>query len=362
MYAVFDIETTGGAHLEEGITDIAIYRFNGQEVTDQFISLVNPERAIHPYVQMLTGINQHTVRTAPKFHEVAKRIVEITEDCVLVAHNAPFDYNILKNEFRRLGYAYKRKTLCTVDLSRKLMPGKEAYRLDALARSLGIPITQRHRANGDALATLQLFKILAAKDTSKIILKKAIREDKPPTAKPHLLPVIENLPTQPGVYYLHQRNGDLIYIGKAKNIRAKVTNHFTGSSRMALVLQKRTASITHEETGTELIAALKAQQEIQKNKPFYNFRNFETSVRSPDFKYPYENMLLVDKGRDADERSVLLIEKNTCRGFGFFNLNYQLNHIDILRSIITPIEPSRDADALVGWYLQKNKHARVIPF
>ena len=112
MYAILDIETTGGKYNEEGITEIAIYKFDGNEVMDQFISLINPERDIQPFVVKLTGINNKMLRNAPKFYEVAKRIIEITEDCILVAHNAEFDYRILSLEFERLGFDYQKKTIC----------------------------------------------------------------------------------------------------------------------------------------------------------------------------------------------------------------------------------------------------------
>jgi DNA polymerase-3 subunit epsilon len=124
LYAILDIETTGGQYNEEGITEIAIYKFDGHEVVDQFISLVNPEKPIQPFVVKLTGINNAMLRSAPKFYEVAKRIIEMTEDCVIVAHNASFDYRILQTEFRRLGFRFHKQTLCTVELSKKLLPGQ----------------------------------------------------------------------------------------------------------------------------------------------------------------------------------------------------------------------------------------------
>ena len=114
MYAIIDIETTGGKFNEEGITEIAIYKFDGHKVVDQFISLVNPEKPIQPFVVNLTGISNKMLINAPKFYEVAKRIVEITEGCIFVAHNTSFDYRILGTEFRRLGFDFKRETLCTV--------------------------------------------------------------------------------------------------------------------------------------------------------------------------------------------------------------------------------------------------------
>ena len=165
MYAIVDIETTGGKYNEEGITEIAIYRFDGHEVVDQFISLVNPEIPIQPFVVNLTGINNKMLRDAPKFFEVAKRIVEITTDCILVAHNATFDYRILQMEYKRLGFDYKRKSVCTVELSKKLIAEMESYKLGKLVRALGIPMSDRHTASGDALATVKLFQLLLDKDS-----------------------------------------------------------------------------------------------------------------------------------------------------------------------------------------------------
>ena len=174
MFAILDIESTGGKYNEEGITEIAIYKFDGEKVVDQFISLINPERKIQSFVVGLTGINNEMLRNAPKFYEVAKRIVEITENCVLVAHNAKFDYRILRTEFSRLGFEFERKSICTVDLSQKLVPDLPSYSLGKLVKNLGIPITNRHRASGDALATVELFKLLLQKDTSKTVISESI--------------------------------------------------------------------------------------------------------------------------------------------------------------------------------------------
>jgi DNA polymerase-3 subunit epsilon len=171
LYAILDIETTGGQFNEEGITEIAIYKFDGHEIVDQFISLINPEIPIQPFVVKLTGINNEMLRGAPKFFEVAKRIIEMTNDCVLVAHNASFDYRILRTEFRRLGYDFNIKTLCTVELSQRLMPEQPSHSLGKLVRALGIPMADRHRASGDAMATVKLFKMLLDKDLEKTITK-----------------------------------------------------------------------------------------------------------------------------------------------------------------------------------------------
>ena len=270
MYCILDIETTGGQFNEEGITEIAIYKYNGHEVVDQFISLVNPEKPIQPFVVKLTGINNAMLRSAPKFYEVAKRIIEITEGCIIVAHNSSFDYRILRNEFDRLGYKYIRQTICTVELSKKLIPEQASYSLGKLVRSLGIPVTDRHRASGDALATVKLFKLLLSKDTSKEIIKEYIKTELKSGLTPKLLDIVESLPNKVGIYYIHNEKGDLIYIGKSKNIKNRINQHFTGKTSKCLKIQTQVYAVSYEETGSELIALLKESEEIKINKPIHN--------------------------------------------------------------------------------------------
>ncbi len=175
MYAILDIETTGGKYNNIGITEIAIYRFNGYKILDEFHSLVNPDRPIQPFVIKLTGINNKMLNKAPKFHNIAKRIIDITSECILIAHNSEFDYGILKTEFKRLGYIFKRKSICTVQLSKKLLPNQESYKLGRLSKALNINLINRHRAKGDALATLKLFKLLIQKDPNKIIINTIVK-------------------------------------------------------------------------------------------------------------------------------------------------------------------------------------------
>lgn len=210
------------------------------------------------------------LKNAPKFYEVAKRIVEITEDCIIVAHNSSFDYRILKTEFKRLGFPFKRKTLCTVELSKQLIPDMESYSLGKLTRALGIPIVDRHRANGDAVATVKLFKMLLHKDLDKTIIKDAVKIEQKSKIAPNLKDIISDLPSETGVYYIHNAKGDIIYIGKSKNIRKRITQHFTGSNSKSKKIQTLVHTVTYEKTGSELAALLKESEEIKKNKPLFN--------------------------------------------------------------------------------------------
>lgn len=270
MFAILDIESTGGKYNEEGITEIAIYKHDGHQVVDQFISLINPEREIQAFVVGLTGINNEMLRNAPKFYEVAKRIVEITDGCVLVAHNAKFDYRILQTEFSRLGFDYQRKSICTVELSKELLPEATSYSLGKLVKELGIPMTSRHRASGDALATVRLFEMLLAKDVSKSIVQKSIRSNPIKQKDSKLIRLVENLPSSTGVYYFYNEEGEIIYIGKSRNIKKRVNQHFTNDNPKSKKIQQQVARVSYELTGNELLALLKENNEIKSVKPKFN--------------------------------------------------------------------------------------------
>ncbi len=168
MYAIVDIETTGGSSRLEKITEIAIYIHDGTKITEEYSTLINPERNIPYFITNLTGITNEMVEKAPCFYEVAKKIVEITEGKIFVAHNARFDYSFIRQEFSMLGYNFRRPLLDTVSLSRKLLPGHRSYSLGNLCSDLGIEINGRHRASGDAFATVRLFEMLLEKDSEKL--------------------------------------------------------------------------------------------------------------------------------------------------------------------------------------------------
>ncbi|SFS35209.1 exonuclease domain-containing protein [Lutibacter maritimus] len=359
MYAILDIETTGGKFNQEGITEIAIYKFDGHQIVDQFISLINPEREIQPFVVNLTGINSGMLKNAPKFYEVAKRIVEITTDCVLVAHNANFDNRILTTEFRRLGFDFERKTLCTVELSQKLIPEQDSYKLGKLCRSLGIPVSSRHRAEGDALATVQLFKLLLSKDVHKEIIKSAIKIDTTRKLAPKLLNILDELPKKIGLFYVHNCTSNILYIGKGLNIQKAVNQLFLRSSKKATIIQNSVVSVSYEETGNDLIAQLKYLEEIKTNKPKFNFTKKQQFSK---IEFSNENLLVIDKGRSIGEKSVLLIENNQFKGYCYVNLEYQINNIEILRTLISPMENSIENRYIIKNYLQKNKVEKLIRF
>ncbi len=272
MYAIIDIETTGGSPKFEKITEIAIYIYDGNKIIDEFVSLVNPEKFIPAHITALTGISNEMVTDAPKFYEIAEKVIKLTENRVFVAHNVSFDYNFIKQEFKSLGYHYQREQLCTVRLSRKLIPGLRSYSLGNLCAEFGIENSDRHRAAGDALATIKLFEMLMdINSASGLALFEGI-EARMKNLNPALdIVQIKNLPEETGVYYFIGVKGDILYIGKSKNIKSRILSHLNNTAtRRAIELVQSTISINYVLTGSELIALLKESSEIKKFKPYYN--------------------------------------------------------------------------------------------
>jgi DNA polymerase III subunit epsilon len=393
------------------------------------------------------------LRSAPKFYEVAKRVIQITEGCIIVAHNASFDFRILKTEFNRLGFDFKKETLCTVELSKKLIPEMPSYSLGKLVRALGIPVTDRHRASGDAMATVKLFKLLLSKDSEKEILKGFIKSEAKTGLSPKLLDIVESLPNKTGIYYIHNDKGDLIYIGKSKNIKKRINQHFTGNASKSKKIQRDVFAVTYEETGSELIALLKESEEIKINKPLYNraqrksifqyalyhhvneqgyitlkiekadgrkkeitsftsiqegknilFRITEKynlcqklnglydtkngcfqykikecngaclGIEQPDqynervqefideYVFDNDNMVIIDRGRSIEERSAVLIENGIYKGYCFYDLNYQINNVAVLKNIIIKMQHNRDTKTIIQSYLRKNKVIKIVKF
>lgn len=271
MYSVVDIETTGNGYKGQKITEISIFVFDGKKVVNEFTSLVNPETTIPPFITNLTGITDAMVRTAPKFYELAKKVEEITKDTIFVAHNVNFDYNIIQNEFKSLGFDFKRKKLCTVRLSRKIIPGLKSYSLENICSSERIEINGRHRAKGDAEATVELFRRLIQRDDNFTINSFLNSKSRQATLPPLLdKKVVDNLPETPGVYYFKNLQKEVIYVGKANNLKQRVISHFYDKKQKEVTMCLETSNITFEETGSELIALLKESADIKHIYPKFN--------------------------------------------------------------------------------------------
>ena len=273
MYAIVDIETTGSYAANNGITELAIVLHDGNKITDRFETLINPGTAIPHYVQVLTGIRPDMLEHAPVFADVAAQVHDMLKDVIFVAHHVNFDYSFIKYQLETCGYELDTKKLCTVRLSRRIFPGLSGYSLGKLCRELDIPIMNRHRAGGDADATVILFEKILSGDNLGAVRQMLHGKSREQYLPPNLpAEQIASLPYTPGVYYFHDQKGKVIYVGKAKNLRSRVCSHFS-NNHPGLRKQeflRNIHSVSWQECGTELMAFLLECIEIRRLWPSYN--------------------------------------------------------------------------------------------
>jgi DNA polymerase-3 subunit epsilon len=273
MYAIVDIETTGGHANANGITEVAICLHDGKKVTQRYSTLVNPKRDIPVYIRALTGITNEMVQEAPPFDEVAADIYHLLHGKIFVAHNVNFDYSFIKFHLAAAGYDLQCNKLCTVRLGRKIMPGLPSYGLGKLCHYLGIENDSRHRAMGDAEATSTLFSLLLQNDTGNHVQTMLKQRSRDQTLPPHLPKEdIDKLPFMPGVYYFHDAKGKVIYVGKARNVKKRVLSHFTGNNSgfQRQEFLRNIHHISYQDCGTELVAFVLEAIEIKRLWPKYN--------------------------------------------------------------------------------------------
>jgi len=465
LYAIIDIETTGGQPSQDRITEIAIFIHDGQQIVDQYNTLINPERPIPYFITQLTGITDAMVQDAPKFHEVARDIVKFTEDKIFVAHNVRFDYSFLKKEFADLGYTYQRKTLCTVRLSRSLMPGLPSYSLGKLCKSINIDLKLRHRAIGDAEATAELFDRLLKINQKELTPSEETQKESKATlsnaVKTSLLPPaitkeqVNALPDAAGVYYFYDSDGQVIYVGKSINIRKRIIQHFNidYKSHKSIEFKNRIADITYELTGSELVALLYESDQIKKIKPQYNraqrrsifssgiylyldengykrlsfdkvnservplislenhFKsksflfhkvekynlcqklsglyksngacfnyqvhqckgaclgleapaeyNARVDAAIESFSFEHENFVLIGKGREAGEKSVVCVENGHYLGFGFIDDTFSANNLQDFKEAIKFYHDNKDVQQIIRGYLRTKHKDKMLVF
>lgn len=300
-FAIVDIETTGDRPKSYKIIEIAIVLHDGTKTLDTFHSLVNPEEKITPFISRLTGIKDKDVEKAPKFYEIAKDIIEFTKDTVFVAHNVSFDYSVVRNEYKRLGYDFRMNHLCTVQTSRILIPGYKSYGLKNLTKTLGIEFTGHHRALADTEATAKIFEILFDKDSGG--LEKFIKvEINPKTLNPAFdLNKYDDIPNKVGIYKFYNPEGELIYIGKSIHIKKRIGQHLKNTSTSkAKEMRQMITDIDYELTGSELIALLHESSEIKEHQPIYN-----RSQRTTNFSHGLYTHT------DQDGYQHLMVKKNS---------------------------------------------------
>lgn len=367
MYSIIDIESNGAGFRKECIIDIAIFKYDGHKIVDQFISLVNPESDITPFVQKLTNISPKMVKTAPKFHELAKRVVEITEGTTLVGHNIDFDYRMLRQSFQRLGYDFKINTLDTIPLAKKLIPDEVSYSLSKLVKSLGIPLVNAHRAEGDARATLELFKLLLSKDTKNEIIQEQHEETNAKNYINKIKLLTQDLPNEKGFVYFQNEAGKIIFSDYVQDINKFSKKLFNSKSKKWENIQTGVEQINFELTGTDIIAKLILNSKgikkrealpfglyfrnnkyiVEKNtlnkteKPILKFKAFTQGSKAVQFISKIEefndinvfkkkidfrkrNELWLGSGRKLGEKLFLIIENGKVTSYGFYELFTQI--------------------------------------
>ena len=368
MYSVIDIESNGAGFRKESIIEIAVYRYDGHEIVDQFISLVNPESDITPFVQKLTKISPKMVKTAPKFHEIAKRVVEITANTTLVGHNIEFDYRMLRQEFKRLGYDFKINTLDTIPLAKKLIPEAESYSLGKLVKSLGIPLVDAHRASGDARATLDLFKLLMIKDKDSEIIQQHHEELNSKSYLNKIRDLTQDLPFERGIIYFQNADGKIIFFDFVDDLSKFAKMMFNSKSKRWKQLQDEVEHIQYELTGNDILAKLMMKtkglrkrenlpfglyhkggkyvvEKIATKKgetPLLKFTSFTQGLKAVSFIKAQEkyadvnelqktinlknrNEMWLSAGRTLGEKSFMIFEKGNVSAYGFYELHTQIN-------------------------------------
>lgn len=367
MYTIIDIEGNGAGYRQESIIDIAIFKFDGREIVDQFMSLVNPEADITPYVQKLTNITPKMVKTAPKFHEIAKRVIEIMAGTTLVGHNIDFDYRMLRQSFKRLGYDFKINTLDTIPLAKKLIPEAESYSLGKLVKSLGIPLIDQHRAAGDARATVELFKLLLTKDKDNEIIQKQFEETNAKSYLNKVKELTQDLPNEKGIIYFQDKKGKILHSEYVLDINKSAKKVFNSKSKRWLPVQEECEQVNYELVGNHLLAKLmllnkgvikkeklpyglfynKGKYVVEKStlhpkeEPLLRFKSFtqgkkalayinnseefrEVEVLKDQLRLKGRNELWSISGRKLGEKAFLVVEKGCITAYGFYEYHTQI--------------------------------------
>jgi DNA polymerase-3 subunit epsilon len=326
MYAIVDIETTGSYAAANGITEVAIHVFDGEKVIEKFETLINPGQLIPRYIQAFTGISNEMVENAPSFEETAETIYQLLSENIFIAHNVNFDYSFVKSHLLKAGFDLNTKKLCTVRLSRKIFPGLPSYSLGNLCRSLNIEVSNRHRAGGDASATVEVFRRLITHDRENFIEKSLMRNSKEQSLPPNMPKSdFDNLPRTPGVYYFHNQKGKTIYVGKARNIRGRVSSHFSNNSdsRQKQNFLKHVHSISFHTCATELMAEILESAEIKRLWPQFNQSQKHQETVYGIYRYEDQNGYLR-----------LVIEKNKKNLSPVFSFHYLTEGHAVLRKLI----------------------------
>ncbi|MYM62607.1 exonuclease domain-containing protein [Pseudomaricurvus sp. HS19] len=273
--ALVDLETTGASTGADRITEVGLLRCRADTAPQSWEQLLNPGTGIPEFIQQLTGITPLMVADKPAFEQVANELWLQLQDCLFVAHNARFDYGFLKAAFRRCGYDFKPKIVCTLKLARELFPDWPRHGLDAICQQIGYPRSQSHRAMADVQAMFAFLCFAIAQCGQQAVDAAAAKQLRRPALPPHIDPAeLEVIPNTPGVYYFYGEQDSLLYVGKSKTLRTRILSHFNAdhSSGKEMALSQSVRRIDFRQTVGELGALLLENEQIKSLSPIYNRR------------------------------------------------------------------------------------------
>jgi len=290
-YVVVDIETTGGRPSGNDITEIGIVHVENNKITHHWSSLVKPDRSIPYNIQLLTGIDDDMVADAPTFEELIPTLQKELEGDVFVAHSVNFDYSFIDRAFREVGTTWRMDKLCTVKYSRAMFPEFGRYSLANLARQLEVENDNPHRALSDALCAAEvLIHCLHADYDEKVLndpkiglLKRIQMPDHLPSEQ------YDNLPKSFGVYQFKDAFGLPLYIGKANNIKQRITQHFSTQQETIKYqrLMKECHSLDYTLLPNETLALIYEDHKIREHWPPLNKAQKKQSLKFG--LYAFEN-------------------------------------------------------------------------
>lgn len=280
-FVVVDLETTGGSAADCAITEIGAVKVRGGVRLGQFQTLVNPGCPIPPFIQVLTGITNAMVATAPRLATALPAFLDFAGDCVLVAHNAPFDMSFLRAGAAKLGIPWRdHRVVDTAHLARQLLTRDETpnRKLGTLAALFGAAVTPNHRALQDAEATVDVLHALIGRvgnigvTTLEELCAYTCRVTPAQRRKRHLA---ERLPAAPGVYLFKDAQGQVLYVGTSQDIRRRVRTYFTASEQRTRMgeMVAVAESVTAVVCATSLEAAVRELRLIAEHEPRYNRRS-----------------------------------------------------------------------------------------
>ncbi len=281
MYCIVDIETTGGSNKSGRITEIAAFLHDGAKCVDKFVSLVNPRQPIPPFVANLTGISNEMVAEAPSFEDLAEEIYRFMANSIFVGHNVNFDYGFLREEFRRVGLEFRRKKLCTVQLSRNTFPGLPSYSLGKISRELDISHEDHHRAESDARATMLLFERIVEKQSLHGLFDVNFGSTELTFTGSEFInrEIIDSIPDECGVFSVLDRDDRAIFVKRSSELVNTIYDKFraaeTQTDRSFL---EKAYRIDFQLTGSPLLAQLIEAHEVLERAPKFNQGRF--SIKS----------------------------------------------------------------------------------